>query len=243
MTDSVADSRATSTPPPPQAVPLSGTGRSMARRMEHAWTAPAFTLVVELEVDGLDRARAGHQGVSLTDVLLMRCAHALVAHPQLNAHYHADAYSVTRFETASIGIAVATRRGLLVPVLRDVDRLPLDEIAAGRRELVDRARGGQLSMAEMQGGTFTLSNLGMFGVTHFTALLNPPQVAILAVGKVRTQLAMAAGTIAELRVMTLTLTCDHRAVDGATGASFLRDISVAPALADQGAPGNVLGEE
>ena len=211
--------------------------------MEYAWTAPAFTLVVELDVDGLERERAGHQGVSLTDVLLKRSAHALIAHPQLNAHYEAEEFSVTRFETANIGIAVATARGLLVPVLRDVDRLSLDEIAAGRHELVERARGGGLSMADMHGGTFTLSNLGMFGVTQFTALLNPPQVAIMAVGKVRTQFAIAAGKLIELDVMTLTLTCDHRAVDGATGAAFLRELSRAPLADDQNPPGYMLGEK
>jgi pyruvate dehydrogenase E2 component (dihydrolipoamide acetyltransferase) len=224
MSGAVRDPRDASEGAQSHRVPLSGTGRSIARRMEHAWAAPAFNLVVEVEVDPLERTREHHEGVTLTDVLLMRCAQALVAHPELNAHYDAEEFSVTRFETANIGIAVATGRGLLVPVLRDVGGLSLDEIAARRRELVDRARNGRLSMAEMQEGTFTLSNLGMFGVSHFTALLNPPQVAILAVGKIRTQLAMVGGAPAELSVMTMSLTCDHRAVDGATGAAFLSDL-------------------
>lgn len=226
MSGSVRESPDTSAPRS-QRVPLSGTGRSIARRMEHAWAAPAFNLVVEIEVDPLERMRRDHQGATLTDALLMCCAQALAAHPELNAHYDAEEFSVTRFDTANIGIAVATDRGLLVPVLRDVEGHTLDELATRRRELVDRARNGRLSMAEMQGGTFTLSNLGMFGVSHFTALLNPPQVAILAVGKIRTQLAMVGGAPAELRVMTVTLTCDHRAVDGATAATFLRDLEKA----------------
>lgn len=204
--------------------PLSGIGRTIARRMEEAWKAPAFHLTAELAAGGLDAERAGRAGVTFTDVLLSRCARALLAHPGVNAHYDPAGFAVTTFERADIGIAVATDRGLLVPVLRSVDAMSLEEIAAGRRELVERARAGSLAMADMQGGTFTVSNLGMFGIVRFDAILNVPQVAILATGAARTQYADVDGVPVPRRVVDVTLTCDHRALDGAAGAVFLRDL-------------------
>jgi pyruvate dehydrogenase E2 component (dihydrolipoamide acetyltransferase) len=196
----------------------------MARRMNAAWKAPAFHLTVEADVDVWDGERAGHDGVTLTDVLLMRCARALMLHQKLNAHYDPDELAVTQFERADIGLAVATDRGLLVPVLRGVNRMSLAEIAAERRALVERARAGKLSMAEMQGATFTVSNLGMLAVVQFDAIVNVPQVAILAVGAVQSRPAFAEGELVEQRVLAMTLTCDHRAVDGAAGARFLREL-------------------
>jgi pyruvate dehydrogenase E2 component (dihydrolipoamide acetyltransferase) len=162
--------------------------------------------------------------VTLTDVLLLRAARALTLHPGVNAHYDPDALAVNRFERADIGLAVATERGLLVPVLRGAESLSLGEIAARRRELVERARAGRLSLAEMQGATFTVSNLGMFSVVQFDAILNVPQVAILAAGATQSRPVVVDGALAERRVIALTLTCDHRAVDGATGAMFLQDL-------------------
>jgi pyruvate dehydrogenase E2 component (dihydrolipoamide acetyltransferase) len=145
-------------------------------------------------------------------------------HPKLNAHYDPDELAVTQFERADIGLAVATDRGLLVPVLRGINRMSLAEIAAERRTLVERARAGQVTMAEMQGATFTVSNLGMLAVVQFDAIVNVPQVAILAVGAVQSRPAFAEGQLVEQRVIAMTLTCDHRAVDGAAGARFLREL-------------------
>jgi pyruvate dehydrogenase E2 component (dihydrolipoamide acetyltransferase) len=206
-------------------VPLTATGRTMARRMDEAWKAPVFHLTVEADVDVWDGERAGYDGVTLTDVLLTRCARALMLHPKLNAHYDADELVVTQFERADIGLAVATDRGLLVPVLRGVNRMSLEEVAAERRTLVERARGGQLSMAEMQGATFTVSNLGTLSVVQFDAIINVPQVAILAVGAVQSRPGFAEGELVKQRVIAMTLTCDHRAVDGAAGALFLRELA------------------
>jgi pyruvate dehydrogenase E2 component (dihydrolipoamide acetyltransferase) len=215
----------------PTQVKLTATGRTIARRMEEAWKAPVFHLTVEADAEVWDGLRDGHDGVTITDVLLMRCAHALTLHPKVNAHYDADAFAVNQFERADIGLAVATERGLLVPVLRGVESLSLEEIASERRALVERARDGRLSMAEMQGATFTVSNLGMFSVVQFEAIVNVPQVAILAVGAAQSRVTLVDGELAEKRVITMTLTCDHRAVDGATGAMFLRDLVSAPGLA------------
>jgi len=218
------------TPPPAaEPAPLTATGRTMARRMAEAWKAPVFHLTVEADADAWDALRAGRAGVTLTDVLLMRCARALLAHQAVNAHFDPEALAVTRFERADIGIAVATDRGLLVPVLRGVDGLSLEQIAAGRRELVERARAGRLALADMQGATFTVSNLGMLGVAHFDAIVNVPQVAILAVGAIQARPFLADGELAERRAIALTLTCDHRAIDGATGATFLGDLTAPPA--------------
>lgn len=224
----MSESLAPTAAPGSTQVPLTGTGRTMARRMEAAWQAPVFHLTAEADAKEWHGTRKGHDGATLTDVLLLRAARALKLHPGLNAHYDPAELAVIRFERVDIGLAVATERGLLVPVLRGVEALSLEAIAAKRRALVDRARSGQLSAAEMQGATFTVSNLGMFSVVQFDAILNVPQVAILAVGAVQSRVVLVGGEIAEKRVMTLTLTCDHRAVDGATGATFLRDLTGSP---------------
>ena len=225
MTESALD---TVTAEPTQ-VKLNATGRTMARRMDEAWKAPVFHLTVEADADAWNASRSGLDGVTITDVLLLRCAQALMLHPKVNAHYDADAFAVNQFKRADIGLAVATERGLLVPVLRGVESLTLEEIASQRRALVERARAGELSMSEMQGATFTVSNLGMFSIVEFDAIVNVPQVAILAVGATQSRVVLIDGEVAEKRVITMTLTCDHRAVDGATGAMFLRDLVSAPA--------------
>lgn len=224
MSDSALDTVA----PEFTQVKLNATGRTTARRMDEAWKAPVFHLTVEADADAWEALREGQDGVTLTDVLLMQSARALTLHPRVNAHYDADALAVNQFERADIGLAVATEKGLLVPVLRGVESLSLGEIASTRRALVERARAGQLSMAEMQGATFTVSNLGMFSVVQFDAIVNVPQVAILAVGATQSRAVFVDGELAEKRVITMTLTCDHRAVDGATGAMFLRDLVSTP---------------
>jgi pyruvate dehydrogenase E2 component (dihydrolipoamide acetyltransferase) len=123
--------------------------------------------------------------------------------------------------SANVGIAVAVPNGLVVPVVRSAERLSVTQIAATRADLVERARSGRLRQEDLDGGTFTISNLGMYGIERFTAVLNPPQAAILAVGSVVETVVAVDGQPAVRPRMELTLTCDHRAVDGATGAAFL----------------------
>jgi pyruvate dehydrogenase E2 component (dihydrolipoamide acetyltransferase) len=126
--------------------------------------------------------------------------------------------------SANVGIAVAAPQGLVVPVIRGAERLSVAEIARMRAELVQRARDNKLRQDDLEGGTFTISNLGMFGVEQFIAVLNPPQVAIVAVGATRDEVVARDGEAAILPMMTMTLTCDHRAIDGAVGAMFLQTL-------------------
>jgi pyruvate dehydrogenase E2 component (dihydrolipoamide acetyltransferase) len=143
-------------------------------------------------------------------------------HREVNALYKRDA--VELYATANIGIAVAVPNGLVVPVIPGCERKSIAEIAATRAAVVERARAGKLQQSDLEGGTFTISNLGMFGIERFVAVLNPPQAAILAVGSIEDRVVAVDGSPAVRPRMELTLTCDHRAIDGATGAEFLRDV-------------------
>jgi pyruvate dehydrogenase E2 component (dihydrolipoamide acetyltransferase) len=160
--------------------------------------------------------------ITVTDLLTKVCAQALIRHRDMNVQYAEDALLV--FPSADVGIAVAAPQGLVVPVVRTADRLTLAQIAAIRGDLVSRARDNKLRAEDLDGGTFTISNLGMFDVDQFVAVLNPPQASILAVGATREQVVPRNGELRVLPLMTMTLTCDHRAVDGATGAEFLKTV-------------------
>jgi len=131
---------------------------------------------------------------------------------------------VRRFPTANIGIAVATERGLIVPVIPRAEHLPIAKLAAAREDLVGRARAGKLKADDLEEGTFTISNLGMYGVEQFVAVLNPPQAAILAVGAAEERPVAEGGEVVVRPTMTMTLTCDHRSIDGAVAADFLRTV-------------------
>ena len=198
---------------------LQGMRRTMARRMVAAWEAPVFHLTVEVDMTAALTVRERVADATVTDALLGACAAALREHPSLNAHYGDE--SVTTFDRVNLGLAVATDVGLVVPVLHEADRLDLAGIAQGRRDLTARARAGKLRLEDVTGGTFTVSNLGMMGIDRFDAILNVPQVAILAVGRTRHQQVWNDGSPQWRPVSHLNLTCDHRAVDGATGARFL----------------------
>ncbi len=202
--------------------PLKGIRRTAARRMIAAWQAPVFHLSAEADMSTALAVKERVEGATVTDALLSACARALNAHPQLNAHYGDEA--VTTFVGVNLGIAVATEAGLVVPVIHGADRLELTGIAQARRDVALRAREGRLAMADVTGGTFTVSNLGMMGVDRFDAILNVPQVAILAVGATRQRYVWNDGNPTWCPVAELTLTCDHRAVDGAMGAHFLADV-------------------
>jgi pyruvate dehydrogenase E2 component (dihydrolipoamide acetyltransferase) len=143
-------------------------------------------------------------------------------HRDVNALWAGDAIEI--HPSANIGIAVATPAGLIVPVIPQCERRSVAEIAAVRADVVERARAGKLQQSDLEGGTFTISNLGMYGVDRFVAVLNPPQAAILAVGAAEERAVVVDGAVVPKPVMELTLTCDHRAVDGATAAEFLRTV-------------------
>jgi pyruvate dehydrogenase E2 component (dihydrolipoamide acetyltransferase) len=208
--------------------PLTSIRKTIARRLTQAWTVPAFQLTVDVDMTRADllvqAQRELNPGVriTVTDLLTKLCAQALMRHPDMNVQYAED--ELLFFPTADVGIAVAAPQGLVVPVVHHAERLSLVEIANVRADLVTRAREAKLRAEDLDGGTFTISNLGMFGVDQFIAVLNPPQASILAVGQTREQVVPRDGELLVLPLMTMTLTCDHRAVDGATGAAFLGTI-------------------
>jgi len=209
-------------------VELTSLRRTVARRMTEAWAAPAFQIVMSADMTRSQELRARlverHQDErpTVTDVLTKVCAVALMRHREVNALYAGDA--VELHPSANVGIAVATERGLLVPVIPGCEALTVAQIAAARADLVARAREGKLQAADLEGGTFTISNLGMYGVEQFVAVLNPPQAAILAVGAIEERPVARDGALVARPLMTMTLTCDHRTIDGATAADFLRTV-------------------
>src|SRR5207249_7854206 len=211
---------------PRESAPSVGTVRRiMAERMTTSWTtAPHFYLVREVNVtrlaSWLDQARkqtGAH--VTYTDLLVKLVAAALSRHPRVNASWRDGA--IAQNTDVNIGLAVAIDDGLVVPVIHRADSLRLPEIAARRADVVSRAQAGKLRPADIQGGGFTISNLGMFGVDAFNAIVNPPQAAILAVGRIADRVVAHAGQPAVRPTMVLTLSCDHRALDGARAAQFL----------------------
>jgi pyruvate dehydrogenase E2 component (dihydrolipoamide acetyltransferase) len=202
--------------------PLTGIRRTIARRMTQAWAAPIFHAATSFDTGAAEARRSVVDGASLNDVVLHAVAHELPAHRALNAHYHED--GIIEHTVVNLGFAVALDDGLIVPVIHAADTLDLASLAERRRRLVARARAGTLTHDEVAGGTFTVSSLGMFGIERFDALLNVPQVAILAVGGARPRLQLEGGELVERRSVELTLTVDHRAADGVAAAVFLRDL-------------------
>jgi pyruvate dehydrogenase E2 component (dihydrolipoamide acetyltransferase) len=210
-------------------VPLTSLRKTIARRMTEAWQAPAFqismsadmTRAVELRSRLVERAKEGLKP-SYNDILIKVCAAALMRHRDVNARFGDDA--VELLPSADIGIAVAVPNGLIVPVLRAAEVKPIEQIAVEARELVARTREAKLRQEDLEGGSFTISNLGMYGVEQFTAVLNPPQAAILAVGALEERPVVENGELAIRPMMTVTLTCDHRSLDGATASEFLRTV-------------------
>ncbi len=221
-----------------ESIPLTNIRRTIARRLTAAWQVPVFQLTVSVEMTHanalIERSRELNPDarVTITDLLARVCARALVRHPELNVQFSEEA--VLRFPSANVGIAVAAPQGLVVPVIHEAERLSLTEIARRRDELVGKARESSLQQSELEGGTFTISNLGMFGVEQFSAVLNPPQAAILAVGATVERPVAVEGEVVVRPILTVTLTVDHRAVDGAPAADFLRTVKTFledPALA------------
>jgi pyruvate dehydrogenase E2 component (dihydrolipoyllysine-residue acetyltransferase) len=223
-----------------EVVELTSVRRTIARRLTEAWGAPVFQLSVTADASELaatrermvELMREGDVKPTVNDVLTRLAAAALMRHRAVNAHF-VDG-RIHRFPSANVGIAVATPNGLVVPVIRDAERSSVQKIAAVRADLVTRARDGKLQLADLDGGTFTISNLGMYAIEQFIAVLNPPQVAILAVGSIEDRPRAQEGELIVAPTMTMTLTCDHRAIDGSEGAEFLRDLKAfveSPSLA------------
>jgi len=209
----------------PEAHGVGTVWRIMAERMTASWTtAPHFYLVREVNVSRLvswleqARKQTGAR-ITYTDLLVRLVAAALARHPGVNASWKDGA--IVRNADINIGLAVAIDDGLVVPVLHRADTLSLAELAARREDVVSRAQAGKLRPADIQGGGFTISNLGMFGVDAFSAIVNPPQAAILAVGRIADRVVAVNGQPVVQPTMVLTLSCDHRALDGARGAQFL----------------------
>ena len=211
-------------------IPLTSLRRTIARRLTEAWQAPAFQIAMSADMtraQGLhdrlaEQTKEGEPRPTVTDILTKACASALMRHRAVNALWAEDAIEL--HPSANISIAVAIDAGLVVPVIHQAERLAIAELAAARTDIVTRARASQLRQEDLDGGTFTISNLGMFGVERFVAVLNPPQAAILAVGAIEPK-AVPTETGFEARpLMTLTMTCDHRSLDGATAADFLRTV-------------------
>jgi pyruvate dehydrogenase E2 component (dihydrolipoamide acetyltransferase) len=223
-----------------ESIPVTSIQRTVARRMTEAWQIPVFHLFVSADMSRANEVRKrlveltpeGGVKPTVSDLLTKLCGAALMRHRALNAWWAEDAIEL--HPSANIGLAVALPAGLVVPVIRECERKSVAEIAAVRADLVTRAREGKLQREDLEGGTFTISNLGMYGVERFTAVLNPPQAAIVAVGATQEKPVVRDGELAVRPMMDLMLTCDHRAVNGADGAGFLqtvKEILEEPALA------------
>ncbi len=207
-------------------IPFAGMRATIARRMRESLQSTAqVTLHTEADVTELVewyQQHASEHGITYTDFIVRACALALREHPRLNAVLEAD--HIRLLPEVHIGVAVALDEGLVVPVIQNADRKGLRALAAARRELAERARAGRLTAEEMSGGTFTVTNLGMYEIDGFTPILNPPEVAILGVGRIVEKIVIHRGKVAQRSMMTLSLTFDHQVVDGAPAAAFLQTV-------------------
>lgn len=211
-------------------IPLSNIRKVTAKRLtESKQQAPHFYLTSAIDVTDLMAFRAtlnerlqaaGGPKVSVNDLIVKAVATALRANPAVNVSFAGD--KMLQHKRINLGVAVAIDNGLVVPVVKDADRKSVSEIAAESRELAGRAREGKLKLDEMSGGTFSISNLGMFGIEQFSAVINPPEAAILAVGAARDEVQVRDGEFVARKILRVTLSADHRAVDGAVGAAFLQ---------------------
>jgi len=209
-------------------IPVSQMRKAIARRLgESKFTAPHFYLTVEIDMARSISARneikaQGKYKISFNDIIVKACALALRQHPMINASWTGD--TIIQHGDVNMGVAVAVDDGLLVPVIKNADYKPMHVISEEVREKAGRAREKRLKPDEMQGNTFTISNLGNFGIEEFTAIINPPDSCILAVGSIMEKAIVKDGQLAIGNMMKITLSCDHRVVDGASGAAFLNTV-------------------
>lgn len=209
-------------------VPVSQMRKTIARRLgESKFDAPHFYLTMEIDMDNAIEARKmlnkdEEQRISYNDMVVKACASALRKHPDINGSWNGD--TMTYHKDINVGVAVAVEDGLLVPVIKHADAKSLNVIYGEIRTLAGKAKTKKLGLDEMTGNTFTISNLGMFGITEFTAIINPPDACILAVGAIVQKPVVKDGNIVVGNTMKVTLSCDHRIVDGAKGAAFLQTL-------------------
>jgi pyruvate dehydrogenase E2 component (dihydrolipoamide acetyltransferase) len=210
-------------------VPLTQIRKTIARRLsESIGPIPTFYLTAEFDLERAAEMRSamaelGDQfKVSFNDIILKAVATALVEHPECNAHWMGD--RIRYFNRVHLGMAVAIEDGLITPVIFDADQKGLREIAKEARDLASRGRERRLKPEEYTGSTFSVSNLGMFGIDHFTAIINPPEAAILAIGGIEQRPLVQDGNVVVRRRLRVTMSCDHRVIDGATGAKFLQTL-------------------
>lgn len=202
--------------------------KTIAKRLsESIFTAPHFYLTIEVRMDEAMKSRAvintvPDTKVSFNDMVIKACAMALKKHPKVNSQWKEEAITINHH--INVGVAVAVEDGLVVPVLRFTDQMSLSQIGGSVKDLAGKAKTKKLQQAEMEGSTFTVSNLGMFGIQSFTSIINQPNSAILSVGAIEEKPVVQNGQIVVGNTMTLTLACDHRTVDGATGAQFLQTL-------------------
>ncbi len=209
----------------PSSTPMSTMRKVIAQRLgEVKPGVPHFYLTVEVEMDAAmkvrEEAKALEVKVSVNDVIVKATAVALRQFPKINVQYAGD--SILQLTSCDVGVAVAMEDGLITPIIRDADQKGLSQISAETRDLAERARKKSLKPAEYTGGSITVSNLGMFGIDEFIAVLNPPQAAILAIGAVAEKAVVRGGQIVVRKMMSITLSGDHRVIDGAVGAQYLQ---------------------
>ncbi|MDV2479798.1 MAG: dihydrolipoamide acetyltransferase family protein [bacterium] len=223
-------------PPPAEArpaepfdeVPMTGMRKTIAQRLvESKAPVPHFYVISEVEMGqaldakaSLERLRGAK--VTVTDLLVKACGLALVKHPEINSSYQGDV--IRRYRAAHIGVVVSTEEGLVIPVVRETDEKTLTQIAVETADLAARGRQRKLRPEEYSGATFTISNLGMYGVDQFSAVIAPPQGAILAVGTIKERPVVHDGRVSVGQVMSLTLACDHRIIDGTAAAAFMDEL-------------------
>jgi pyruvate dehydrogenase E2 component (dihydrolipoamide acetyltransferase) len=207
--------------------PASQIRQTIAKRLVTSLgPVPHFFLTTDIEMDRAAEMRKGINAldpdlkISINDIIIKVVAAALIQHPEVNASFQEKI--VRYYEQADIGVAVAIEDGLITPVVRAADQKSLSQIAAEVRELAERARSKRLKAEEYTGATFSISNLGMFGIDEFTAVINPPEGAILAVGAMTAKPVVRENEIVIRQMMRVTMSCDHRVIDGATGAKFLQ---------------------
>jgi pyruvate dehydrogenase E2 component (dihydrolipoyllysine-residue acetyltransferase) len=210
-------------------VPLTQIRKTIARRLaESIGPIPTFYLTAEFDMERVAEMRGAMAAlgdefkVSFNDIVLRAVATALAQHPEVNAHWLGD--KIRYFNRVHLGMAVAIEDGLITPVIFDADRKRMSEISRESRELAKRARERKLKPEEYSGSTFSVSNLGMFGIDQFTAIINPPEVGIIAIGTLEEKPVVVDGAITVRKRMRVTMSCDHRVVDGATGAKFLQTL-------------------
>ncbi|KOY85729.1 pyruvate dehydrogenase [bacterium 336/3] len=209
-------------------IPLSQMRKTIARRLsESKFTAPEFYLTIEIQMDKAIQARTRMNElspvkISFNDIVIKAAAMALKQHPKINSSWLGDKIRVNHH--VNIGVAMAVDEGLLVPVVRNTDMKSLSQIAGEVKDFSQKAKDKKLQPKDWEGSTFTISNLGMFGIDEFTAIINPPDACILAVGGIKETVIVEKGEMKVANIMKVTLTCDHRVVDGATGAEFLKTL-------------------